>query len=88
MQAGGHLLLRQGVTHASQAMPHAKAWTAPAEHARLSRVQGRQSYAMPVLLYVPFHQRYGDRHLKLRKRKTDRSLRMIEAEDRDEKVLD
>ena len=39
MQAGGHLLLHQGVTHASQALPPAKAWTAPAEHERLSRVQ-------------------------------------------------
>ena len=39
MQAGGPLLLRQGVTHAEQVMPHAKAWTAPAEHERLSRVQ-------------------------------------------------
>ena len=39
MQAGGHLRLHQGVTHAEQTMPHAKAWTAPAEHERLSRVQ-------------------------------------------------
>ena len=38
MQAGGHLLLHQGVTHASQALPPAKAWTAPAEHERLYRV--------------------------------------------------
>jgi len=40
-----------------------------------------------VFLYVPFHQRYGDRHLKSRKRRTDRSLRMFDAAYRDEKVL-
>ncbi len=39
MQEGVHLLLHQGFTHASQAMPHAKAWTAPSEPEQLYRVQ-------------------------------------------------